>query len=598
MGFIASHLTKLSHSVLIPFLFVIICLPAFSQPVNTINNTEKILNCTILPDSGYHFSRIIKDKSLPFRAMELIKHASSYWYRIVVHNYSIGTQSYYLSVFPNYNNTLYYQDPDTHRWIGHNSGIYSKYKPSQFGYHPLDVAAGRHDTLYVWVDLNAPYTTAQSFKPLVKLTPKSVYDSKMQNINTAWLVGIVVLLLFFVNNFYVYLSFKDSSVLYYLIIQLGGIIYLTNYCSYFDFIFPSHIFSLALDDQLRYYDFNRLLGHVAILMIFYGFLSLSRSYLNTRDNLPVEDKIMKYSLHIYFFVSVCIATVNISGYCLETYTLPYDNLYCALIIGMFMFTSVKAYIRKVNLSSAFLLANCMPLLFMLSIPLFHLLVSPFWKHNYLLPTFCVVAQALGFSIALVTRTKSIQKELNAREIQSRELELDLKEIDYQNKLSQLEIAQKNAEILAERSRTTLLQETLNINQRELASSTLNMVQKTELLAFLKDQIQKLEWLDRYNTKKNLESLNSLLESNIQLDSDWGRFKVHFEQVHPNFFVDLKKKHPSLTSKEIRLYTYFQMNLTHKEIAALLAIDPASVRRAKSRLYKKMGISVQADQPEE
>ena len=44
----------------------------------------------------------------------------------------------------------------------------------------------------------------------------------------------------------------------------------------------------------------------------------------------------------------------------------------------------------------------------------------------------------------------------------------------------------------------------------------------------------------------------------------------------------------------RLYTYFHMELGHKEIAALLAIDQASVRRAKTRLYKKMGIAVGKD----
>jgi DNA-binding CsgD family transcriptional regulator len=33
-----------------------------------------------------------------------------------------------------------------------------------------------------------------------------------------------------------------------------------------------------------------------------------------------------------------------------------------------------------------------------------------------------------------------------------------------------------------------------------------------------------------------------------------------------------------------------MNLSTKEIATLLNIDPASVRRAKTRLYKKIGIN--------
>lgn len=50
------------------------------------------------------------------------------------------------------------------------------------------------------------------------------------------------------------------------------------------------------------------------------------------------------------------------------------------------------------------------------------------------------------------------------------------------------------------------------------------------------------------------------------------------------------KHPSLTKNEIRLFTYFHIDLSTKEIAALLNVDPGSVPPAKSRLAKKVAIS--------
>jgi len=68
----------------------------------------------------------------------------------------------------------------------------------------------------------------------------------------------------------------------------------------------------------------------------------------------------------------------------------------------------------------------------------------------------------------------------------------------------------------------------------------------------------------------------------------------FEQVHPNFFKELQAKYPSLTKNELRLYSYFHINLGTKEIASLLNIDPASVSRAKTRLYKKMAIIDKAE----
>ena len=135
-----------------------------------------------------------------------------------------------------------------------------------------------------------------------------------------------------------------------------------------------------------------------------------------------------------------------------------------------------------------------------------------------------------------------------------------------------------------------MQEKLEANQRELASSTLYMVQKNELLTLLKAQIKELNKLNPDHKKQELLHIESTLQKSMYLDADWAKFKLHFEQVHPHFFADLQSQHPTLTRNEIRLCAYFHINLSTKEIASLLNIDPASVRRAKTRLYKKMGVN--------
>lgn len=110
-----------------------------------------------------------------------------------------------------------------------------------------------------------------------------------------------------------------------------------------------------------------------------------------------------------------------------------------------------------------------------------------------------------------------------------------------------------------------------------------------MLADLKQQIETLNKQSPNNKHKELSGIKSLLQTNLQLDNDWTRFKLHFEQVHPHFFERLAAKYPSLTKNELRLFSYFHINLSTKEIASLLNIDPASVRRAKTRLYKKMAL---------
>ncbi|MEQ9298496.1 MAG: sigma factor-like helix-turn-helix DNA-binding protein [Cyclobacteriaceae bacterium] len=44
-----------------------------------------------------------------------------------------------------------------------------------------------------------------------------------------------------------------------------------------------------------------------------------------------------------------------------------------------------------------------------------------------------------------------------------------------------------------------------------------------------------------------------------------------------------------TTNDLRLYTYLKANLSTKEIARILNITPDSVKKAKHRLRKKLGL---------
>jgi DNA-binding CsgD family transcriptional regulator len=202
----------------------------------------------------------------------------------------------------------------------------------------------------------------------------------------------------------------------------------------------------------------------------------------------------------------------------------------------------------------------------------------------LLPDLVIILQSFGFSLALVARTRSIQQSLLNKEMEARSLEADLKALDFRRQLLEKENQQIATEIQLQKNRNDDLQEKLAINQRELASSTLYIAQKNELLSTLKSQIR--DWKKQY-PGKGLQDIESALQNNMHLDADWNKFRIHFEQVHPNFFEELQARHPTLTKNEQRLCAYFHINLSTKEIATLLNIDPASVRRAKTRLLKKM-----------
>jgi DNA-directed RNA polymerase specialized sigma subunit len=133
----------------------------------------------------------------------------------------------------------------------------------------------------------------------------------------------------------------------------------------------------------------------------------------------------------------------------------------------------------------------------------------------------------------------------------------------------------------------LLQTTLEANQRELMGKSVYILQKNQLLAELKTQVKDISALYPHSRHDALKTIQSSLSDSEYLDDEWDKFKLHFEQVHPSFFKDLLLSHPKLTKYELRLYAYFHINMSTKEIAALLNIAPSSVRQAKARLSKKM-----------
>ena len=60
-----------------------------------------------------------------------------------------------------------------------------------------------------------------------------------------------------------------------------------------------------------------------------------------------------------------------------------------------------------------------------------------------------------------------------------------------------------------------------------------------------------------------------------------------EESHTQYLNQLKTKNPGLTSYELRLCAYLKSNLSTKEIATILNIQPDSVKKAKQRLRRKV-----------
>jgi tetratricopeptide (TPR) repeat protein len=160
-------------------------------------------------------------------------------------------------------------------------------------------------------------------------------------------------------------------------------------------------------------------------------------------------------------------------------------------------------------------------------------------------------------------------------------------------VQQKEIARLRAEDETRRLREERLGEELDIRSRELNAQTLHLVQKNELLQCVAEQLRDASKAPAPKPSQ-LRSLQRLVESNLNDTAQWEDFKRHFEAVHPDFFRRLLAQHPTLTAHDLRYCAYLRLNLSSKEIAALLNVSLRGVETHRHRLRKKIGVGGETD----
>ena len=141
------------------------------------------------------------------------------------------------------------------------------------------------------------------------------------------------------------------------------------------------------------------------------------------------------------------------------------------------------------------------------------------------------------------KTKLVQSELNQTNLKKQQL---LSELDY-----------KNSEL------------------QKLAQS---IVQTNDLLDDLKKELK-----SGGGTKPN--RLMQLI--NVGMHSNKDELERKVDDINSLFYKNIKDKYPDLSENDLRLLSLIRANMTSKEIAVLLSINPKSVDMARYRLRKKM-----------
>lgn len=123
---------------------------------------------------------------------------------------------------------------------------------------------------------------------------------------------------------------------------------------------------------------------------------------------------------------------------------------------------------------------------------------------------------------------------------------------------------------------------------EISSSTLLLANKNEVLQQISDITKKYSEQNMIPSEY-VKQINTVIGDSLKNDDEWSRFKLHFDSVHPGFFVKLKEISSELTENDLRLCAYVRIGIRAKQIAGMLSVSPDSVNSNRYRLRKKLGL---------
>ncbi len=128
------------------------------------------------------------------------------------------------------------------------------------------------------------------------------------------------------------------------------------------------------------------------------------------------------------------------------------------------------------------------------------------------------------------------------------------------------------------------------SQENLGAITQLLVKKNAHIEALEQQIKASEKDAEFNINSNgRDSEESFYNQRILTPSDWELFKTNFEKSYPGYIHRLRSLYPTLSEAEERLFLLLKLHLSTKEIADMLGISTAGVKKTRYRLRKRIQI---------
>lgn len=129
---------------------------------------------------------------------------------------------------------------------------------------------------------------------------------------------------------------------------------------------------------------------------------------------------------------------------------------------------------------------------------------------------------------------------------------------------------------------------LEFRNKELTTNVMYLLKKNELITEISKRLVELKKAMKTSNLQEMQRIIMDLQSGTD-EEVWEEFELRFTQVYNDYYDRLLDRFPNLTNSEKKLCAFLKLNMTSKEICAIIRQSPNSLNVGRARLRKKFGL---------
>ena len=145
-----------------------------------------------------------------------------------------------------------------------------------------------------------------------------------------------------------------------------------------------------------------------------------------------------------------------------------------------------------------------------------------------------------------------------------------------------------------RSRRTILEnerleKDLELKNKELTTNVMYLLKKNEFMNSISNRL--LDFKSKLKGDNRQTILDVVNELQTAADEEvWEEFEMRFQQVHNDYFDNLKQISPELSPSELKICAFLRLNMKTKEIAAITHLSIRTIEVTRSNIRKKLNLT--------